>query len=253
MNNNDIKVEEIKAGNTPNETISVEIKDEAGLLIEAHNSSSLSHKNIFDSMKEKMDGLFSSVNELKENVPKKSDMPKKVSDLQNDLGFMNEENLSNAVRIMGLINGETFQNEVNNIKNEVQNNLQMSSNTIFNEINGVEAKIPDYKTIVNISTRSEKLIFLTPPANEGTITVPENGILYWEGVSANYGWFSAIDASNDIARFRMNHIYPEQTLGNEFQVKKGDIIKFMYGEFRFDFLIFFYMNGNKPQGESEEV
>lgn len=251
INKNDIRVEEIKACGTFDETISVEIKDEAKLLIEAHDASPLAHKGILDSIKDKVDEVVSSVQDLEENMASISDMPKKVSDLENDLGFMNEERLASAVEIMGLVNGSQFESKINEVKTELQNNTIMSSNAILAEVHNVESKIPDADAIMNCMSKSTKYINMTPPNDGGTVTMPANGILYVMGTnsSSSNGWFYIVDAEKNHSRIDINYIHPTQTRGMEIPVRKGEVIQINYGLFIPKLVMFCYLKGSLPKEE----
>ena len=64
------------------------------------------NKNIVQEIMEKINMLNSTIYELKDNMEAMSDIPSKLSELQNDTNFVSEQTLINAINTRGLINEE---------------------------------------------------------------------------------------------------------------------------------------------------
>ena len=100
-----------------NNTISVELTNKNEFLLAAHNSNKDAHQNIVQEIMGKINMLNSTIYELEDNMEAMSDIPSKLSELQNDTNFVSEQTLINAINIRGLINEEQLNKIVKHLKN----------------------------------------------------------------------------------------------------------------------------------------
>ncbi len=119
-----------------NNTISVELTNKNEFLLAAHNSNKDAHQNIVQEIMEKINMLNSTIYELKDNMEAMSDIPSKLSELQNDTNFVSEQTLINAINTRGLINEEQLNKIVKTLEESLKSYVKTVATTAKAECKG---------------------------------------------------------------------------------------------------------------------
>lgn len=119
-----------------NNTISVELTNKNEFLLAAHNSNKDAHQNIVQEIMGKINMLNSTIYELEDNMEAMSDIPSKLSELQNDTNFVSEQTLINAINIRGLINEEQLNKIVKTLEESLKNYVKTVVTTAKAECKG---------------------------------------------------------------------------------------------------------------------
>ena len=80
--------------------------------------------------------LNSTIYELEDNMEAMSDIPSKLSELQNDTNFVSEQTLINAINIRGLINEEQLNKIVKTLEESLKNYVKTVVTTAKAECKG---------------------------------------------------------------------------------------------------------------------
>ncbi len=251
-NFDDIKVLDVKSGISAHGDIQVKINDLPEVLLAAHNSNPNAHKNLLGKLIEKTEALTIAVDELQDNLVLADDVPTKISELENDLNFVSEESLVEALEKRQIVNLETLKENLDNRDSVIQNNITLNVNTLSSRIEEIETNIAfatDPETISSYSMPSDKYIALTAGASGASYTMPANGMIYClVKCNATNAWFN-VKRSLTGSRHQIPIGVVNSHAAVEMPVSKGEIIEITYTSSTIATLGFLYLNGNAPKDE----
>lgn len=245
MTNKEIAVNNVEIKNDEN-TFKVEIKNEPETLIAAHNSNPEAHKNLIGKLIEKTQILSNIVNEIEDNIVLPSEIPTKLSNLENDMGFVSEETLIAALEKRNMVTLPQLNEKIEENKNELQNIININSNMVTNQIETLKNEFSEKIDPIKISSlvqQSTKYMVLKTTATLQSFTMPADGRLYIQGKSTVGGAWVRLARKTNTDVFTQGNIPLSGNYGTtSFFVKKDEIIEVSYYGCGQIILVFFYNN-----------
>ncbi len=248
-NNIEIKSIEIKDG-CNNNAIFVEIKNDAEYLIAAHNASKEAHHGIVQELEGKINALNGTINEIEDNMVSNSNLPQKLSELENDMNFVSESTLIQAIETRGLINNTTLNEKEANINNLITTN----TNTLNTKIENLKQKVIDLtdpEIITTMCMPSEKQVIYISSFTTGefNFVMPANGVLAVGGrAKSDVGMMTATRVSANTEQAVT--VYPKDHIGSfEMLVNKNETVRIWTQNFYISHVKFSYLNGVAPKDE----
>lgn len=258
-NTNDIKLQNINTKNDKN-TFTVNIKNSNEIMLEAHNTNKEAHKNILNEIINKTEALMSTINELEENIVLPSDIPTKISNLENDLNFVSETTMADALEKRQVVNLGTLNEKITQTTSEIQaaiNERITEINTRLDEMGGGQtgSGALDTETISSQGLISLTAIIPISPTNGLEYVAPANGVIVGDFTGSATNSYLTI-TRNDSASY-----YPGQscymytkgyTQKIEMYVNKNETIQMDWENGKFEYVGFHYLNGSAPKDEQSE-
>ncbi len=249
--NNDIEIKSIETKET-NNLISVEIKDETEFLIAAHNTDMEAHNTLIKETEAKINALNGTINEIEDNMVSISNLPKKLSDLENDTNFVSEETLINAIETRGLINNTTL----NETEAKINNLITTGDNALNTKIENLKTNVanatdPSFITSLCMPSNEQIILIPSPTTGEYYFTMPADGVLHARGrARTEVGILIVTRTATDTQR--MLTVTPKDHPGSfELLVNKDEVMKVWTQNFTIDIVKFSYLNGTVPETEEE--
>ncbi len=255
MNNKEITINTIQTKDSSN-IISAEIKDDTETLIAAHNSSRDAHKNTIGKLEERTQALSSIINEIEDNIVLPSEIPAKLSDLENDLNFVSEETLISALEKRNMVTLPQLNEKIEENTNEIKDLIDINSNQLTNKIETLKNELSNScspETISNLTRLSSSITGLVLTKTQERFTMPADGEIYFQALSYNAPAWVRLSNTTNTDLFRQGNISVAGNYGTiTLQVAKGDIIEASYINCTPKVFAFIYNRATAPK-ESEET